>query len=135
MKTNSIPAYVASLSPDARADAADGQWDEVMTDALYVACGAVTRAEMEEARSAASAAARQNKMEFPAAVATLAPLFARLAVEGNRGTPRWIAAMDAAGLPVDAARALAARADPADTTPGRALRRIRRAVAKAQCGA
>ena len=53
-----IPAHIASLSDDARNDIATGKWDEVSADALYAACGASERAEMEEARGLSGMSAR-----------------------------------------------------------------------------
>ena len=54
----SIKEYIATLTYDARADIAAGQWDEVMTDHLYAATGATTPEEMQAARAAAEEAAR-----------------------------------------------------------------------------
>jgi hypothetical protein len=51
----SIIAHLATLSPEALNDLRAGQWDEIMTDALYAACGASTVEEMAEARSFAEA--------------------------------------------------------------------------------
>jgi hypothetical protein len=59
MNANQIQPYVKNLSSDARADIVAGQWDEVMTDALYAACGAETHEEMTEARSLATEAASE----------------------------------------------------------------------------
>lgn len=56
--TGAIKSHIASLSPDARQDIAAGQWDEVMTDALYAACGAQTVEEMAAARGIAEDAAQ-----------------------------------------------------------------------------
>ncbi len=51
--TEAITNHMATISAEARQDMAIGQWDEVMTDALYAACGARTREEMALARSLA----------------------------------------------------------------------------------
>jgi len=61
------------------------------------------------------------------AILPLAPFIARLAAEGNWGYPRWAEMLGVTGLNVEAARKLAL-ASPAKTTPGRALRRIKRAL-------
>lgn len=53
MNIENISKHISTVSPEARADMAAGQWDEVMTDALYAACGAETTEEMTEARSIA----------------------------------------------------------------------------------
>lgn len=50
---NEIATYLATLSTEARADIAAGNWDEVMADALYIAVGATTRDEMSHARRVA----------------------------------------------------------------------------------
>jgi len=55
MNTEAILSHVKNASAEARADMAAGNWDEVMTDALYAACGASTAGEMAEARSKALA--------------------------------------------------------------------------------
>lgn len=54
MNAEPIIAHIKNVSVDARADVATGNWDEVMTDALYAACGAATPTEMAEARSEAT---------------------------------------------------------------------------------
>lgn len=53
MNKNQITKHIESLSPEARAEIAAGQWDEVTADALYTACGAGTSEEMSEARRVA----------------------------------------------------------------------------------
>lgn len=53
MNIENISKHVATVSTEARKDMAAGQWDEVMTDALYAACGAETQDEMAEARQIA----------------------------------------------------------------------------------
>lgn len=55
MNSKAINKHVETLSSDARADIAAGRWDEVMTDALYAACGATTPEEMAVARNFAEA--------------------------------------------------------------------------------
>ncbi len=45
--------HARSLSAEAKADIIAGRWDEVMTDALYAACGAITAVDMVEARECA----------------------------------------------------------------------------------
>jgi hypothetical protein len=57
MNIENITKHVATVSTEARKDMAGGLWDEVMTDALYAACGAETAEEMAEARSIAEAEA------------------------------------------------------------------------------
>jgi len=61
MNTKKIAAHVASLSISTRTAIAASEWDEVMTDALYAACGAETAEQMAEARAAAGEAARAGK--------------------------------------------------------------------------
>lgn len=51
MNTTAIIAHLATLSTEARNDIRAGNWDEVMTDALYAACGASTPDEMADARA------------------------------------------------------------------------------------
>jgi len=58
MNSENIKTHVQNLSSDARADIAAGQWDEVMSDALYAACGATTTQEMADARATAEDIAR-----------------------------------------------------------------------------
>ena len=54
MKIENISKHVATVSTEARKSMAAGQWDEVMTDALYTACGAETPEEMAQARDIAA---------------------------------------------------------------------------------
>lgn len=56
---NSIENHISTLSAEARADMASGQWDEVMTDRLYDACGAETEDEMQSARALAQEVAAE----------------------------------------------------------------------------
>lgn len=63
MKLENIAKHVATVSTEARKDMAAGQWDEVMTDALYAACGAETQDEMTESRQIAEDAATKNPNE------------------------------------------------------------------------
>lgn len=54
MNIKAISKHVATVSTEARKNMAAGQWDEVMTDALYAACGAETTEEMAQARDIAA---------------------------------------------------------------------------------
>lgn len=54
MNIENIAKHVSTVSAEARKDMAASQWDEVMTDALYAACGAETTEEMSEARDIAA---------------------------------------------------------------------------------
>ena len=57
MNKQKIVEHVQSLGEEARSDISAGQWDDVMTDALYAWCGAETVEEMSEARRLATEAA------------------------------------------------------------------------------
>lgn len=46
--------HIASLSDEAKADIAAGEWDEVSTDLLYVCVGAISTDDMAEARRLAT---------------------------------------------------------------------------------
>ena len=61
MNADQINTHVQNLNSDARADIAAGRWDEVMTDALYAACGPTTTQEMAGARATAEDIARALK--------------------------------------------------------------------------
>ena len=53
-----IRAHVVGQMRYGLGDIATGNWDEVMTDALYSSCGATTRDQMEAARDMAGEYAR-----------------------------------------------------------------------------
>ena len=53
MNIEAIKGHLETLSSDTRADILAGKWDEVMTDRLYLACGAETAEEMRSARESA----------------------------------------------------------------------------------
>lgn len=55
---NEIQAYLSPLSAETRAAIARGNWDETMTDPLYIAVGATTADEMRTARSTAEKLAK-----------------------------------------------------------------------------
>lgn len=57
MKRTAIIPHLATLNTEARNDVRAGNWDEVMTDSLYAACGASTADEMADARAFAEEAA------------------------------------------------------------------------------
>lgn len=61
MNKTKIAEHVAKMSEEAKRDMVAGRWDEVMTDALYAACGAETTAEMQEARDVAEQCANAAK--------------------------------------------------------------------------
>lgn len=59
MNIEAIKTHVNATSIVAKSDMSQGQWDEVMTDALYAACGAASQEEMREAKSIAENTAKQ----------------------------------------------------------------------------
>ena len=64
IQTEAIEKHVAAVSDEARRDMSTGQWDEVMTDALYAACGATEVGEMQDAKNSAEGfAAARDKMK------------------------------------------------------------------------
>lgn len=59
MNIEAIKLHVNAATTEAKSDMAKGQWDEVMTDALYAASGAESQEEMREAKAIAEDAVKQ----------------------------------------------------------------------------
>jgi hypothetical protein len=95
MNTENISKHVSTVSTEALADMAAGQWDEVMTDALYAACGAETVDEMTSARSIAEATAwvlshsDDDNLDEQQLEAAFAAIFERPATDEDREQGLW----------------------------------------------
>lgn len=57
-----IAAHVTALGAETKRDISKGEWDGMMTDALYVACGADDAKAMGEARAMAEAFAKAGQI-------------------------------------------------------------------------